>query len=146
MFLAHRGINDERNYQGRAMQTAADWVAVLINMNVDNIDTSLATLHEQTTGELKEDFAAVITPYRDVMTTLQARTTGRIDSVSLAHNDTDAPVVSAQVSERTDAVLVIATSVSANSDRPPTIVRWNLRLEISEMDGSPMVSRLESLK
>jgi hypothetical protein len=75
---------------------------------------------------------------------------------------------------RTDTVLVVATSVSENagtapapagaSDGPvptgagpttadarpggagPTTVRWNLRLGVSEVDGTLKISQLESLR
>lgn len=41
---------------------------------------------------------------------------------------------------------MIATSVSENSGNKPTTVRWNLRLGVSDVDGKPMISRLESLR
>jgi hypothetical protein len=47
---------------------------------------------------------------------------------------------------RTDTVLVVATSVSENATGAPTTVRWNLRLGVAEVDGSPRISRLESLR
>ena len=50
------------------------------------------------------------------------------------------------VSSRTDTVLVVATSVSENAGNKPTTVRWNLRLGVSDVDGKPMISRLESLR
>jgi hypothetical protein len=43
-------------------------------------------------------------------------------------------------------VLVVATSVSENPASKPTTVRWNLRLGVSEVDGTPKISRLESLR
>ena len=48
---------------------------------------------------------------------------------------------------RTDTVLVVATSVSENagSDKPQT-VRWTLRLDVSDVDGTLMVSRLEPIR
>ncbi|MEI7546206.1 MAG: hypothetical protein WCJ53_15445, partial [Mycobacteriaceae bacterium] len=51
-----------------------------------------------------------------------------------------------EFSARTDTVLVIATSVSENAGNTPTTVRWNLRLGVSDIDGKPMISRLESLR
>ena len=47
---------------------------------------------------------------------------------------------------RTDTVLLVATSVSENVGGKPTTVRWNLRLGVSEVDGKPMISRLESVR
>jgi hypothetical protein len=48
---------------------------------------------------------------------------------------------------RTDTVMVIATSVSetAGNEKPQT-VRWNLRLDVADIDGKPMISRLESVR
>ena len=43
--------------------------------------------------------------------------------------------------------MVVATSVSDNagSDAPQT-VRWNLRLDVSEVDGEMLISRLEPIR
>src|ERR1700742_1152408 len=37
IWIDHRNDVDERTYQTRAMQAAADWTGVLINMNTENI-------------------------------------------------------------------------------------------------------------
>jgi hypothetical protein len=50
------------------------------------------------------------------------------------------------LADRTDTVLVVATSVSENAGAKPTTVRWNLRLGVSDVDGKPMISRLESVR
>ena len=57
-----------------------------------------------------------------------------------------APAMPPELANRTDSVLAIATSVSENSGNKPTTVRWNLRLGVSDVDGKPMISRLESLR
>ncbi|MEQ0804338.1 hypothetical protein ABLN64_02210, partial [Mycobacterium tuberculosis] len=41
IWSAHRDDSGERTYLTRVMLTAAEWTAVLINMNADNIDASL---------------------------------------------------------------------------------------------------------
>ena len=157
IWSGHRDAAAERAYQGRAMAAAADWTGVLINMNVGNVDTSLAKLHDGTAGQLNADFEAAIKPYREVVRTLQARTTGQIESVSFeaVHHDLDAQPGQAsqapanlppQLARRTDSVLVIATSVCENAGNKPTTVRWNLRLGVSDVDGKLMISRLESLR
>jgi hypothetical protein len=157
IWSGHRDATDERTYQSRVMAAAADWTGVLINMNVDNVDASLAKLHDGTAGQLNSDFEAAIKPYREVVRTLQARTTGQIESVSFeaVHHDLDvqpgqAPPPPAslppELAKRTDSVLVVATSVSENAGNKPTTVHWNLRLGISDVDGKLMVSRLESLR
>jgi hypothetical protein len=157
IWSGHRNATDERAYQTRVMAAAADWTGVLINMNVDNVDASLQKLHDGTVGQLNSDFEAAITPYREVVRTLKARTTGQIDSVSfeLAHHDLDVqsgqrPAAPAtlppELAQRTDSVLVVATSVSENAGDKPATVRWNLRLGVSDVDGKLMISRLESLR
>jgi hypothetical protein len=43
--------------------------------------------------------------------------------------------------------MVVATSISENagSDNPQT-VRWTLRLDVADIDGKPMISRLEPIR
>jgi hypothetical protein len=153
----HRTAENERSYQARVMQAAAEWTSVLINMNADNVEPSLQRLRDGTVGELNTGFEGSIAPYRDVVKTLKSTTTGQVDSVSLEvlHNDLDRapgqrppapPTLPAELSSRTDTVLVVATSVSENAGSKPTTVRWNLRLGISEVDGTPKISRLESVR
>ena len=47
---------------------------------------------------------------------------------------------------RTDTVLVVATSVSENVGGKPQTVRWNLRLDVSDVEGKLLISRLEPLR
>ena len=130
------------------MQAAADWTSVLINMNKDSVEASLNQLHEGTVGQLNADFDSTIEPYRKLVQTLQAHTTGQIDSVaveSIHHaqpGPNGAPPPQQQQPElsasaaRTDTVMVVATSISENAgaDKPQT-VRWTLRLDVSDVDG-----------
>jgi hypothetical protein len=157
IWSSHRSDTDERTYQTRVMSAAAEWTGVLINMNVDNVDASLDKLRDGTVGQLNSDFEAAIKPYREVVRTLQAKTTGRIESVSFeaVHHDLNgqpgqgAPAPAAlppELANRTDTVLVVATSVSENAGNEPATVHWNLRLGVSDVDGKPMISRLESLR
>jgi len=157
IWSAHRSAAAERDYQTRAMQAAIDWTSVLINMNTDNVDASLDKLHGGTVGELNSDFDASIKPYREVVKTLQSRTTGQIDSVSIeaVHHDLDVqpgqrPPTPAklppELADRTDTVLIVATSVSENAGNKPSTVRWNLRLGVSDVGGKLMISQLESLR
>ena len=48
---------------------------------------------------------------------------------------------------RTDTVMVVATSISENAggDKPQT-VRWTLRLDVSDVDGKLLISRLEPIR
>lgn len=155
-WVHHRGDVAERTHQTEAMQAAVDWTGVLINMTKDNVETSLQKLHDGTVGQLNTDFEASVQPYRDVVRTLQSQTTGQIEAVAIetVHHDLDAsPGTSTPPSElptgmasRTDTVLVVATSVSQNAGGQPQTVRWNLRLDVSDVDGQLLISRLESLR
>jgi hypothetical protein len=157
IWKAHRGDVAELRYRSDVMQTAAEWTGVLINMNKDNVDPSLQKLHDGTVGQLNADFEASVAPYREVVQTLQSRTSGQIQSVAVesVHHDLDtvpgtAPPTTQPLppglASRTDTVLVIASSVSENVGGTPQTVRWNLRLDVSDVDGKLMISRLESMR
>jgi hypothetical protein len=158
IWTQHRGDAAELRYRTQAMQAAADWTSVLINMNKDSVDASLAQLHEGTVGQLNADFDSSIKPYRDLVQKLQSRTAGQVESVAIEYihkNQAGAqgpppPTSSADMSEfasRTDTVMVIATSVSENAgNEKPQTVRWTLRLDVADIDGKPMISRLESVR
>jgi hypothetical protein len=157
IWTQHRSDVDELHYRTRVMQAAADWTSVLINMNKDSVEASLHQLHEGTVGQLNADFDATVEPYRKLVQTLQARTTGQVDSVaveSLHHAKPgpsgappqQQPELSASAS-RTDTVMVVATSVSENAGAAkPQTVRWTLRLDVSDVDGKLLISRLEPIR
>ena len=48
--------------------------------------------------------------------------------------------------KRTDTVMVVATSISDNIGGKPQTVRWNLRLDVSDVDGKLLISRLEQVQ
>lgn len=158
IWTVHRGDVGESRYQSRVLQAAADWTGVLINMNKDSVDASLQKLQEGTVGELNSDFESIVRPYREVVRTLQSRTTGQINSVALEsiHHVLDAESAPAPpqpglselsgLSERTDTVMIVATSVSENVGGNPQTVRWNLRLGVSDVDGKLLISKLESIR
>ena len=124
IWLSHRSDVTERRYQSRVMQTAVDWTGVLINMDADNVDANLRQLHDGTVGELNADFDSAVQPYRQVVQQLKSRSTGRIEAVALesVQHDLDAepgaprpapaPEAPLPAGTRTDAVMVIATSVA----------------------------------
>lgn len=150
----HRADVDELRYRAQVLQTAADWAGVLINMNSDTVEADLAKLHDGTVGELNADFETSVEPYRKLVQTLQASTKGQIDSVAIEtihHDDPGASSAQEQnltgFAARTDTVMVVATSLSENAgtDRPQT-VRWTLRLDVSDVDGKLLVSRLEPIR
>jgi hypothetical protein len=152
----HRNDVAELSYQTRAMQAAADWTGVLINMNTDNIKQSLQRLHDGTVGELNADFDSSIQPYQQVVERLQSRSRGEVDAVAVeaVHHDLDAQPggpkpsapLPASMARRSDTVMVVATSVSENAGGKPQTVHWNLRLGVSDVDGKLMISRLESIR
>ena len=161
IWSAHRDEVGERIYLTRVMQTAAEWTGVLINMNSTNIDASLQRLHDGTVGELNTDFDAAMEPYRQVVQKLQSQSAGRIESVAIetVHRDLDtqpgvarpprSDVVTTKLppfASRMDSVMLVATSVSENVGAKPQIVHWNLRLEVSDVDGKLMISGLESIR
>lgn len=156
IWSGHREQSAELEHRTRVMQAAVDWTNVLINMNAGNVDASLQTLQDGTVGQLNVDFDAAVRPYREVVQTLQSRTAGQIESVAFEslHNDLDrepgsappAPALPAEMSARTDTVLVVASSVSENVGGKPQTVRWNLRLGVSEVDDTLLISQLESLR
>jgi hypothetical protein len=157
IWSAHRDEVNERTYLTRVMQTAADWTGVLINMNSGNVDTSLQKLHDGTVGELNTDFDAAMQPYRQVVQKLQSQSTGRIQAVAVetVHRDLDSqpgvsrPVVTTKLpafASRTDSVMLVATSVSENVGAKPQTVHWNLRLDVSNVDGKLMISGMESIR
>jgi hypothetical protein len=158
IWTQHRAEAAELHYRARAMQAAADWTGVLINMNRDSVEASLAKLHEGTVGQLNADFEAAVQPYRKLVETLQSRTTGQVDSVAVEtiHHEQPRPEGTpppqaqpelAGFASRTDTVMVVATSVSENAggDKPQT-VRWTLRLDVSDVDGKLLISRLEPIR
>jgi hypothetical protein len=159
IWTQHRSDVDELHYRARIMQSAADWTSVLINMNKDSVEADLAKLHEGTVGQLNADFDSAVEPYRKLVQTLQAKTAGQVDSVAVEsiHHTPPGPNGGAQppqqqpellgAASRTDTVMVVATSISENTgaDKPQT-VRWNLRLDVSDVDGKLLISRLEPIR
>jgi hypothetical protein len=160
IWSGHRADADERRYQTDVLKAAADWTTVLINMNKDDIDNSLQTLHDGTVGELNNEFESTVEPYKKVVQTLQSRTKGQIDSVAIEQiyhrpqtlaDGRPAPVPTPQpgladMVKRTDTVLIVATSVSDNIGGKPQTLRWNLRMDVSDVDGKLLISRLEPLQ
>lgn len=160
IWSGHRSDVDERVYQTEVLNAAADWTTVLINMNSGDIDASLQKLHDGTVGELNNEFESVLEPYKKVIETLQSRTKGQVDSVAIesiyhrpatlsdgrpAPAPTPQPAL-AEMVRRTDTVMVVATSISDNVAGKPQTVRWTLRLDVSDVDGKLLISRLEQLK
>jgi hypothetical protein len=156
IWTQHRDDADELRYRTRVIQTAADWTSVLINMNKDTVQADMIRLHEGTVGQLNADFDAAVEPYRELVQTLQSRTNGQIDSVAVESIHHPPPVANGtpppqpeltQFASRTDTVMVVATSISENAGgEEPRTVRWTLRLDVSDVDGKLLISRLEPIR
>jgi hypothetical protein len=158
IWTQHRSDADELRYWTRVMQAAAQWTTTLINMNKDTVEADMTKLREGTVGQLNADFDSTVEPYRALVQKLQAKTTGQVDSVAVesihhappgpdgAPKPQQQPELEASAS-RTDTVIVVATSISENAggDKPQT-VRWNLRLDVSDVDGKLLISRLEPIR
>ena len=140
------------------MQAAADWTSVLINMNKDSVEASLQKLHEGTVGQLNADFESTVEPYTQAGADAAGedhrpdRLGGdRVDpprrSPARTARRRPAAARAVGVASRTDTVMVVATSISENAgaDKPQT-VRWNLRLDVSDVDGKLLISRLEPIR
>ncbi|GAB2996140.1 hypothetical protein MBOU_61410 [Mycobacterium bourgelatii] len=157
IYQARQQDSGERIYLTKVMQAAAEWTNVLINMNASNVNPSLQKLRDGTVGQLNTDFDAAVQPYRQVVEKLQTQSVGRIEAVAVesVHHDLDSqPGVARQVvttklpafASRADSVMVVATSVAENAGAKPQTVHWNLRLEVSDIEGKLMISKLESIK
>ena len=160
IWSGHRADADERRYRTEVLDTAAKWTAVLVNMNKDDIDASLQSLHDGTVGDLNNEFESTLEPFKKVVQTLQSRTRGQVDSVAIesiyhrpqtlpdgrpAPAPTPQPAL-AELVKRTDTVMVVATSISDNVGEKPQTVRWQIRLDVSDVDGKLLISRLEQVR
>ncbi|MFV0495870.1 hypothetical protein [Mycobacterium sp.] len=157
IWTTHRHDSGERVYLSRVMAAAAEWADVLINMNTENIDASLQRLQDGTVGQLNTDFEATMQPYKQVVDKLQAHSTGQIQAVAIdtLRRDLDSvpgsprTVVTTELpafATRTDSVMLVATSIAEKAGAKPQTVHWNLRLDVSDVDGNLMISHLESIR
>lgn len=143
---------NERGYRSRVLQTAASWTSVLINLNAENVEKGMARLRDKTVGELNSEFDAALSPYRDVVQRIQSRSSGRIEAVAieLEHHDLDDAAAAGNDKPsspgRTDPVMVIATSIAENVGGRPQTVHWALHLDVTDVDGNLMISRLRSIR
>ena len=156
IWSGHRGEVAERVHQTEVLQAAADWTGLLINLNKDSAAANLQQLRDGTVGQLNVEFDNTMAPFTNLVTKLDSKTVGQVESVSietLHHQVGDAqgrPEDSqpelATVASRTDTVLVVATSVNQNAGAEPTTVRWHLRLGVADVDGTLLISQLETIR
>ena len=128
-------------------------------MNKDGIDASLQKLHDGTVGQLNASSRRRVEPFKQggaeaAVAGPRARST-RWRSSRIYHRPqtlpdgrpapapTPQPALEEMV-KRTDTVMVVATSVSENVGGKPQTVRWKLRLDVSDVDGKLLISRLET--
>ena len=144
----------ERVHQTEVLQAAADWTGLLINLNKDSAAQNLQQLRDGTVGQLNVEFDNTMAPFTSLVTKLDSKTVGQVESVSietLHHRpggppEEDSQPELASVASRTDTVLVVATSVNQNAGAEPTTVRWNLRLDVADVDGKLLISQLETIR
>ena len=156
IWTGHRTEIEDRTYESRVLQAAADWTGVLINMNSGTVTSSMQTLHDGTVGLLNANFESAVEPFSQVVQKLQSQTVGQVESVAIEtlHHaepgDAGLPQPAqpelSTVASRTDDVIVVATSVSQNAGTKPLTVHWTLRLSVSDVDGKLLVSRLETIR
>jgi hypothetical protein len=147
----HRGDVDDRTHRSQVMQRAASWTSVLINLNAGNVEQGMQQLRDKTVGQLNGEFDAVLRPYREVVQRIQSRSKGQIESVAIekvhyqpgteggGHADQPPP-------GNTDPVMVIATSIAENVGGRPQTVHWALQLDVSDVDGQLLISRMSSIR
>jgi hypothetical protein len=155
IWSAHREQQAELEYKTRVVQTAVNWAGVLINMNKDNIDTSVEKLHDETVGQLNTDLDSRLAPLTTIVKNVELKTSGRIDAVALesVYRDlnrkpgTPAPDPTlGGLASRTDTVLIIATKVGETKGGPLPETSLNLRIGVSDVGGQLRVSDLEILR
>ena len=142
----------ERGYRSRVLKTAGGWTNTLINLNAGNVEKGMELLRDKTVGELNSEFDAALAPYRDVVQRIESRSSGRVEAVAIETernnpDDPDAPTVEQPSAPgRTDPVMVIATSVAENVGGRPQTVHWALHLDVTDVDGHLLISRLRSIR
>ena len=155
---AHHHEIDDRAYQNHVLHTAANWTAVLINLNAGNVDAGMTRLRGKTVGQFNREFDSAMQPYRAVIQKIKSRSTGRLESVSIesVYHDLGIPLGAASAppplqpppsgATRTDTVMVVATSVVDNPGGKPEAVHWNLQLGVSDVGGTLLISGLRPLR
>ena len=155
IWVGYRSDFNERAYRTTVLQAAADWTNILINMNSGTVAQSMQKLQEGTVGELNANFEASVKPFSQVVQKLQSQTVGQVESAAIetvyhaqpgdAGVTPPPPPELSAVASRTDTVIVVATSKTQNAGAQPLTVNWALRLGVSDVDGTLLVSSLEKV-
>lgn len=146
----HRGQVDRDRYDSRVLDAAVTWVNTLINMKKGNVESSVQTLQDGAAGRLSDELGETIAGFVQLARTLDADAAGEIDSVAIeregkAGPDSD-PDVGLPSAERTDRVMVVATSVTRAANGPAKINPWYLRLAVSKVGDQLLVTDLRVLQ
>ena len=83
IWAQHRSDADELHYRTRAMQAAADWTSVLINMNKDTVEADLKSCTRAPSVSSMPTSIRPSSRTGKLVQKLQAKTTGQIDSVAV---------------------------------------------------------------
>lgn len=146
----HRGQVDRDRYDSRVLDTAVSWVNTLINMKKGTVESSVQTLQDGTAGRLSDELGETIVGFVRLARTLDADAAGEIDSVALERegqgNPDSHPDVGLPSAERTDRVMVVATSVTRAADAPAKVNPWYLRLAVSKVGDQLLVTDLRILQ
>jgi hypothetical protein len=155
IWSGHRAQQAELDYKARVVATAVDWAGVLINMNKDNIETSVQKLHDETVGQLNSNLESRLGPLTAIVKNVDLKTTGRIDAAALesVYRDLNRqpgtpgpdPTVGGLAS-RTDTVLIIATKLAETKGGPLPQSSLNLRIAVSDVGGKLMISGLDVVR
>ncbi|MEU9805750.1 hypothetical protein [Mycobacterium sp. NPDC050853] len=143
----HRGQVTSDRYDSRVLGTAVSWVNTLINMNKGNVGPSVQALQDGAAGRLSDELGATIAGFVQLARTLDTDAVGEIDSVAIEragpHDDADVGLPSA---ERTDRVMVVATSVTRAANAPAKVNPWYLRLAVSKVGDQLLVTDLRVIQ
>jgi hypothetical protein len=146
----HRGQVTSDRYDSRVLDTAVSWVNTLINMDKGNVGPSVQALQDGAAGRLSDELGETIAGFVQLARTLDTDAVGEIDSVAIErgsktgpHDDADVGLPSA---ERTDRVMVVATSVTRAANAPAKVNPWYLRLAVSKVGDQLLVTDLRVIQ
>lgn len=151
--VGHRSQVARDRYDARVLDTAVTWVNTLINMKKSNLDASVQTLQDGTAGQFSDHLGEMIAGAVKLARTVDADAAGEIDSVAIERTEREAqarPIPDEDTGlpsvERTDRVMVVATSVTRDANASPKVNQWHLRLAVSKVGDQLLITGLELLR
>jgi hypothetical protein len=147
MWSTQRDERNDLSTQARVTRAAADWAEVLINLTDENGNAGVQKLRDNTTGDLRAQFDAVLQRYRDEVRTLSLPINGQINSVALEsiHERVTAKP-NAPPTQGGDTVLVVGTTQGKDSGGTAHTIRWYLRIGVTDVSGKLLISSLERIQ